>query len=284
MQAFFEIVRDEDAAFYCLTHRNNRCSPHFHSNIEIAYVTSGNFKVTINGVEEILGPGDVSIAAGYDVHSYDTPDESEIKLLLIPVNFVPSFNHLIGSAVFKSHFLKGGLRSKAIFEAISRLEEFSSSKDSIIVKGYLYAILGYLIEQLGICESSESSGDVNSLGPIRDILLYIEENYLNAISVSSLAAHFGYNKDYLSRIFNSTLGCGFNHYINMIRARHAAALIHNSDMSITEISFASGFNNSRTFARAFQSLYGVTAVEYKKRRLPQTDMDREIVKFKALKN
>ncbi len=280
MQAFFELARDENTAFCCEKSTNNECQPHFHSNIEIAFVIKGGFEATISGQTALLRPGDLSVASSYEVHHYRTPKESEIVLLIIPTNLVSRFNLLAQHSVFKTPFLIGSRRSDAIYEAIRRLEEFNGTNDSIIVKGYLYAILGYLIEQLGLRDYSGSASD---LGPVRDILMYIEEHYLEPLTVTQLAAHFGYNKYYFSRLFNRTLGCGFNHYVNTIRARHAASLIHNSDLSITEIGFASGFNNARTFARAFQTLYGVTALEYKKGRIPPSDMDREIIKFRALK-
>lgn len=279
MRPFFEIVRDEDSSFYCTTHENNSCFPHFHSNIEIVCVTDGEMEATINSQTTILHPGDVSIAASYDIHHYATPQSSKMKLLLIPTNMVGRFTVLTKSQVFATPFLIKNPRSQAIFEAVGRLEEFNNTKDSVIVKGYLYAILGFLIEQLGLKEYSTGKG---ALGPVRDILLYIERHYLETVTVSDLAAHFGYNKDYFSRLFNDTLGCGFNHYINMIRARHAASLIRNSDSSITEIAYASGFNNLRTFSRAFCSLYGMTANSYKKGRVPLSDMDMEIIKFQQM--
>ena len=51
--------------------------------------------------------------------------------------------------------------------------------------------------------------------------------------------------------------------MNALRYRHAAQLISNGKLDLTEIAFMSGFGNYRTFNRAFNQAYGLTPSEYK---------------------
>ncbi|MBQ7364004.1 MAG: helix-turn-helix domain-containing protein, partial [Clostridia bacterium] len=74
---------------------------------------------------------------------------------------------------------------------------------------------------------------------------------------------FGYHKDYLSKVFNNRIGCGFNRYVNLLRARHARHLIATSRKSLDEISLLSGFQCMKSFRRAFLEYYGKTPYEYR---------------------
>ena len=280
MQPFFELARDENPLFCCSRMRNNSCNPHYHSNIEIAYVTEGEFEATVSGRTALLKPGDLSVASSYEVHNYRTPDKSEIVLLIIPTALVGLFTNMTQHAVFRDPFLISSSKTDVIRDALTKLETYDQTEGTMVVKGYLYVILGTLLEQLGLKEYTHSVGEP---GKVRDVLMYIEAHYLEPLTTTTLAEHFGYNRFYFSRLFNSTLGCGFNHYVNTLRARHAALLIHNSTLSLTEISYASGFNNTRTFARAFSSLYGISALDYKKSHVPLSDMDNDKVKFEKMK-
>ncbi|MCR5755677.1 MAG: AraC family transcriptional regulator [Acetatifactor sp.] len=281
MDAFFELARDEDSSFCCYESENNACNPHFHSNIEIAFVLEGELSVTISGQTRLLKAGDLSVATGFEVHNYATPRRSRIQLVIIPVSMVGRFMSLARNQVFSTPFLEKCDRTADIREAVLHLADYNDTTDSMIVKGYLYVILGHLVEELGLSEYGNRQGDI---GPVRDILMYIEDHYLDDITESKTAQEFGYNKYYFSRLFNQTVGCGFLHYVNTIRARHAASLIHNTDMPLTQICYASGFHNTRTFARAFKELYNVSAQDYRRGNVPYSDMDNEAIKFRALRN
>jgi len=83
------------------------------------------------------------------------------------------------------------------------------------------------------------------------------------LSVDDLARHLATNASYVSRAINQGLATSFNAYINGLRVEEAKRLISESQQSITEISFAAGFNSKATFYRAFQSVTGMTPRQFK---------------------
>lgn len=275
MNAFFELSRENDNLLFCVNSSNNGCHPHFHANIEIVLILKGEMEITINQEKQVLTEGCVSVANSYDIHSYHTPERSESILLIIPANTAQSFHSISRTMTFQKSFMGLCSRSGDIRDAMTHLLEFNGTSDSMISKGYIYVVLGILTEQLGLISREAGSGSAQAM---RNILIYLERNYLNPITIGDLAKQFGYHKDYLSRLINSNLGCGFNHYLNVLRARHAARLIRETSDSLIEISFKSGFCSSRTFNRAFQSFYQVTPLEYKRQQWSETDADRETSK------
>lgn len=265
MSAYFEITRESDSKISIFRAINNICEPHFHSNIELVYVVSGKINVNINGHIKALTEGCISIANSYDIHSYNSVESSDTIILIIPVELVNSYTAMIRSKVFATSFIENCESNKQIHYIMEQLLNSDHFENELISKGCAYYILGNLYNCIELIDKPPLS----STDLARKILVYLQQNYLNTLTIEALARHFGYNKDYLSKFFNSYLGCGFNNYMNALRSRHAAHLISNGKTDLTDIAFMSGFGNYRTFNRAFYQAYGMTPSDYKKRIIGQ---------------
>lgn len=259
-KAFFEIFRDTDYQLHLGVSENNAFDPHYHSNIEIVYLIEGEIEITVGEETQLLTAGQLAVADSYDVHSYRTPEHSLSYVMIIPLELVGSFSRLNEGKTFATPFLTDPAKTAPVLEAIRGIEQLHES-NPLATKGYLYVILGLLSEALTLVPCARSVG---TIGPMRDILLYLDHNFQNPVQMTDLARQFGYNKDYLSRIFNSTIGCGFKHYLNLLRARHAANRLQSSDDSVSDIAECAGFTSQRSFNRVFREIYGCTPVEYKR--------------------
>ncbi len=273
MNAFFELSRDQDNLFACLDRTNNWCDPHFHSNIEVVYVLKGSMEITINGQTRVLHRRDLAVSNSYEIHTYNTPVSSHCKILLIPTDMVNSFILQSQGKTFATPFLPAGDHDRRLREVIYNLAEFDESDTSLMLKGYLYVLLGLLSEKLGLTDQNYRSGASDL---IRKILIYLEQHYTESLTIEGIAHYYGYSKGYLSRLFNANLNCSFNHYLNLLRARHAARLIRNTAYSMDEIAYQSGFQSVRTFHRAFQKYYDTTPLDYKKKKVVDRSFDDEL--------
>ena len=261
MSAFFEVTRELDSQIALELKFNDSCPPHFHSNLELLYVINGEIDININGQVQTLKKGGVSIANSYDIHAYTNPLDARTFVLIIPTALVRSYTAMLRSKVFMTPFIAESQQTKLIYSILQHLHKTKGAESELFSKGCAYSILGVLLD----CSTLIEKPAPRSSDFAREILIYIQENYLTPLTIDHLARHFGYNKDYLSRFFNSYLRCGFNRYLNGIRARHAAYLLENGSTNLTEIAFASGFNNYRTFNRAFKQSFAMSPSKYKKR-------------------
>lgn len=261
MDAFFEVNREFDKSVSFIVNRDEDCSPHFHSSIEIIYVVSGEIDAEVRGNQCRLKAGDIAVACSYEPHSFRTAGSSELNVWLFPTDMVPSVASQTGEMTFGSSFLPRGPRTAEILANMEHLRRYVDASRSTTAKGYMYAILGILQEELGF---SPQSGYKHSEVLIQKILMYIEEHCCEELTVSDISRHFGYNKDYISKIINNHIHCGFNRYLNVLRVRHAKNLIENSNKSLDEICFLSGFGCTKTFRRAFTDYYNQTPREYQK--------------------
>lgn len=260
MSAYFEISRESDSKIHIFRSINNTCEPHFHSNIELVYVVSGKISININGQIKTLTKGCVSIANSFDIHTYHSTESSDSIVLIIPVELVNSYTAMTRSKVFSTSFIEDCENNRQIYYIMEQLITLQNTKNELISKGCAYFILGLIYNSVELFDKPALS----STDLARKILVYLQQNYLNVLTIETLAKYFGYNKDYLSKFFNSYLGCGFNSYMNALRSRHAAQLISNGNTDLTDIAFMSGFGNYRTFNRAFYQAYGMTPTDYKK--------------------
>lgn len=97
---------------------------------------------------------------------------------------------------------------------------------------------------------------------IEEILMYLQEHYLEPCCLEDIATYFGYSKSRFSHIFNQYFGCRLVEYINGLRCCYALELIKEKKLSILEVAYESGFESTRTFYRAFQNYYGLTPRKY----------------------
>jgi AraC-like DNA-binding protein len=67
-----------------------------------------------------------------------------------------------------------------------------------------------------------------------------------------------------SRLFLRTTRTTFTHFVTEVRLSHACRLLRESDRTIADIAFASGFNNLSNFNRQFRRTYGLPPTDYRR--------------------
>lgn len=95
--------------------------------------------------------------------------------------------------------------------------------------------------------------------------LHSSEIYLTPdLTLVRLAREFGTNRAELSRLINQNANDNFNNYINRYRISHAKRLLGDTNDSIINIAFDSGFSSKATFNRVFRAIENCTPTDYRK--------------------
>ena len=97
---------------------------------------------------------------------------------------------------------------------------------------------------------------------VQQVATFVSEHCCESISLASLSQRFGVSQSYLSRSFKKLTGVGLNEYINISRITAAEKLLQSGNLSITEVAFSCGFNDSNYFAAVFKRVRGVTPKKY----------------------
>ena len=263
MLGVYEHERDSYKFPSCWHVVNDVCLPHFHSSIEFVYVTDGELKVTLNGVSSFIKKGQMLIVSSYTVHFYETVTASEAIILIVPLDFIPTYNKMLTQNDFIRNVYQDRLsEGSEILHCMRILSENSLNDKKLsanIIKGYIYVIIGILIENVGLTHNKHDPNRSTA----KDILIYLQDHYLSPVSLQLLAKNFGYSASRFSHIFNSCFGCTIADYVNTLRCRHASGLLIDDSVPIINAAMGSGFNSMRTFYRSFRHCYGVTPSQYR---------------------
>ena len=99
-----------------------------------------------------------------------------------------------------------------------------------------------------------------------DIFQYSMENFHKEVTLHDVANIANMTPNAFCRYFKQRTNKTFVNFLIDIRIGNACKLLaKNNDLSVTEISYKSGFNNLANFNRKFKSVKGVTPSDYKKK-------------------
>jgi two-component system response regulator YesN len=99
--------------------------------------------------------------------------------------------------------------------------------------------------------------------PLDRIKKYTEEHYPEEIPLPCAAEVAGMEATYFSAFFRRKVGIRFTDWLCCVRISHAIRMISCRDQPIAEVALAVGFNDLRTFQRAFKRVTNMTAREFK---------------------
>lgn len=239
------------------TYANCNWYLHFHKNLEIAYVISGSVTVTVDNVRKKLTGGMFVFILPNQIHSYytDTDKESKVFIVVFSEDYVHGFIKKIGSKTSDTPYF---LCDKYILDYFNETIVKPDECSSFMLKSALYAICDQYMTK---CRPSERQ--IAGAELMQSIIEYISEHYKEDLNLQKVAAAVGYEYHYISRFFGDSFHTNFRELLNEYRIANAKELLESTDKTIGDISEEVGFNNTRTFGRAFKKITGISPKNYR---------------------
>ncbi len=148
----------------------------------------------------------------------------------------------------------------SLCNGITQTHSMQSPARDAVLRGMQIALLGLF---RNIVETGTGSLN-NDVGKIYQAKCLVREQFSNPdLCVQHIAGHLGCSPDYLSHLFHSETKERLTHYIQRIRIEGAILGLEGSNLTISEIAYASGFADPAYFARVFKQHKGVTPVEFR---------------------
>lgn len=102
--------------------------------------------------------------------------------------------------------------------------------------------------------------------PIRRLIDYMEEHYMEPISLDDLAGHIGLSKEYMCTLFKQSMHQTIMRYLFTIRISRARIyLIQYPEKKVLEIAQMCGFESPSYFGKVFKKEVGTTPENYRNR-------------------
>lgn len=101
----------------------------------------------------------------------------------------------------------------------------------------------------------------------KDIIAYVEVHLDETLSLNQLAEYFGRNPSSLSATFSRETGQTVTSFIQQARVNEALRLFNTTDMTVSEVAFAVGYQDFSYFSKIFSKQVGCSPRSYKTKRL-----------------
>ncbi len=137
---------------------------------------------------------------------------------------------------------------------------FDKCMEQLTINELQAAFLRECQHAAALIESSKCSSSQLIICEIKD---YIQQNYFKEIKLKNVAQEFYMNPIYLGQVFKKATGMQFNEYLNYVRIEEAKKLLSRTDMKITEVSKAVGFNDPKYFLSKFKSIANLPPSAFK---------------------
>lgn len=93
--------------------------------------------------------------------------------------------------------------------------------------------------------------------------LWLQANLAESISIASLARHMGVSSRTLNRRFQAATGLSPLSYLQSLRITEARDLLRHSNLSVSEISWQVGLNDTSYFSKLFREQVGMPPLQYR---------------------
>ena len=110
----------------------------------------------------------------------------------------------------------------------------------------------------------EISYQSKKVSVIEEAKSFVEKNYMNQIGVEDIANSVNMSASYFSKVFKGATTYSPYDYLLSVRLERAKELLLNSDYSISEIAFKTGFNRDANFIYCFKNATSVSPLRFRK--------------------
>jgi AraC-like DNA-binding protein len=260
--------RETESNFYMNFHSHVGCEIYFFHEGSGCFVIEEHIYPLTGNDMILIGP----------LESHKSSPNLQMPSTRTAVHFLPSmldndalerFLEIFGPANPHRHLRPSGDRLNRILYLLERLnEEYAThhSDDLLALRIYLNELL-LEIHRLAVSDSGHGQEAIarNTISPkIEEAVKYLSKHFTEDIPLEKLAQDLYMNPYYLCHLFKRTLGLTITDFVIHTRIHHAKRLLSSTNMSVSEISDAVGFNSFSYFGRAFKKIVGTTPRAFRK--------------------
>ncbi len=96
------------------------------------------------------------------------------------------------------------------------------------------------------------------------VIEYIHDHLDDPLALDKLAVIACFSPYHFHRIFSGMVGESVKSYIRRLRLERAAGTLMHSNTPVTDIAFDAGFETHESFTRAFNSMFGISPLGFRK--------------------
>jgi AraC-like DNA-binding protein len=238
---------------------------HWHDELELLYIVSGNGKV-LNNMESLEPkPGDSVIVNTDTLHNVESLSSPlEFEMLMINKDFLLQNQIDLDNFSFPSMVHDDAVN--AVIHSILQEESGKRQYYKPQIRSKIIDLMVYLCRNYG---KTKNAGVIKSDKPDRKFfytkkaIIFIHKNYQRHFSIDEICDSIGVSKYYLCHSFKLITGRTLIEYINIIRCEHARELLSSGSFNVGESAEQCGFQDISYFSRIYKKYMGILPSEEK---------------------
>lgn len=252
-----------------------KIEPHWHQEFELFVLDSGKAEANLEGETVVLEKNSGCFINRNVLHSFIsvTAEECNYRSFVFGADIVTGFDGSIFDSKYVTPLLQSGvpylifdaLNNPAFFEYFHAAFEACKYEES----GYEFQLRFSLSEIILYCLKRASSfkvSDKNNLlsERIKSMMIWIDQNLENEISLKAIAAQSNVCVRECQRIFSQCLNYSPMEYVRKRRIIAASRFLVKTELPIVEIANNLQFSSSSHFSKLFKEIMGCTPLQYRK--------------------
>ena len=259
---------------YRFKHRHS-VGLHWHEFYELMLVTGGAGTHQLNGVALPLLPGSFCLLSPSDFHEV-APMPGQVlefwNIIFTDALLRDAVSRLLFDHASAYHVEVGNAAYLRIVDDCERLWDETNERQvghQIAAQATLDRLL------IALRRTTANHVPTPSLpaaaDPVRQALRFIQRHFREPLTLGDVARQARLSPAYFSDSFRRATGQTFQLYLQQQRLQFACSLLAASDLPISEVCHAAGFNSLSHFVRAFKQQFGVPPRGYRQQANAEND-------------
>lgn len=253
---------------------------HWHTDFEFFYCSKGHMYFNVNGDEIKINEGEMMFVNSRQMHytfQKDTIDCEFYMLIAHPGLFdwrvSEKYIKEVTSSKTPPYLVMSidNIREKQIIDSVVNIVRANKKDESgekafgheLEIKALMYKLLMHLSLRVQNMDNPLSSASKKKLETMRRMTGFVQKNYAEKITLDDIAEAGIVCRSQACELFKRYMNKTPIEYLNDYRITKSTDLIAHTDMSITEISLACGFESSSYFTELFHRRMNMTPRDYR---------------------
>ena len=248
---------------------------HWHDEIEFIYVTKGSMRYLVEGEYITLHAGEGVMVNSRKIHvgmSDNGAANDSYCVILHPMLLSTNryFERKYIEPIIKDRcipyiVLKSDIPwQKEVLDDIEKIYESNSNEDrELTIVALFFKIWQTLYDNLPK-HRTENVKSNHHMTILKDMISFIHEHYREKISLEDICQAGGVGKTMGTNIFNMYVNKTPGEFLKDYRIQKSIMLLKETDMTVTEICYETGFAGASYFAETFKKIMNKSPLEYRR--------------------
>ena len=245
---------------YYYTNYDYRIEREDYHNYMLLYICDGRLSLRSGSQTMVASAGQVGFLNCHEPHEYHTIGNTEFVWLHLDgsptADFYEQAVQMHGGFVFDTPYaeqIKNG-----IYEIVFAFRN-EQTLSEVRLSQKLYTLLTAMVDT-----ASQEAGQTEENDTVSKAMHFIQEQYMNPISLLDVATHVNMSQFHFSRLFKKDCGYSPHEYLILTRLNRAKHLLKTTGLPVKVIAQKVGYQNVSSFTNAFTDRVGISPTLFRK--------------------